>query len=73
MRPRERRETGQNDLVEARLDKIVDMTHALVKLAGAIDWGFVERRFGAVSHDDPGQPPMAILNGSRPRPYGRRG
>jgi len=58
MRPRERRETGQNDLFKARLDQIVDMSHPLVKLAGAIDWGFLETSFGAVYSDGPGQPPL---------------
>ena len=34
MRPRERRDSGQNDLFKARLDQIVDTDHALAKLAG---------------------------------------
>lgn len=58
MRPKERRETGQNDLFKARLDQIVDMNHPLAKLARAIDWGFLEKSFGAVYHDGPGQPPL---------------
>jgi transposase, IS5 family len=58
MRPRERRKTGQNDLFKSRLDQIVDMSHALVKLAEAIDWGFLETSFGAVYSDGPGQPPL---------------
>src|ERR1700678_2467605 len=58
MRPRERRKTGQNDLFKSRLDQIVDMSHALVKLADAIDWGFLETSFGSVSRDGPGQPPL---------------
>lgn len=58
MRPKERHETGQKDLFKARLDQIVDMSHPLAKLAGAIDWGFLEARFGAVYHDGPGQPPL---------------
>ncbi len=33
MRPRERRETGEKDLFRSRLDQIIDMNHALVKLA----------------------------------------
>ena len=37
----------QNDLFKARLDQIVDMSHAAVKRAGAIDWGFLEKNFGA--------------------------
>ena len=48
MRPEERRDSGQNDLFRARLDQIVDMDHALAKLGRAIDWRFLEDRFGAV-------------------------
>ena len=58
MRPKERRETGQSDLFRARLDQIVALDHPLVKLAQAIDWGFLEARFGAVYTDDPGRPPL---------------
>ncbi len=58
MRPKERRETGQSDLFRARLDRIVDLDHPLMKLARAIDWGFLEARFGAVYTDDPGRPPL---------------
>ena len=47
MQPRERRDSGQNDLFEARLDQIVDTDHALAKLGRAIDWRFLEKRFGA--------------------------
>ena len=59
MRSRERRETGQNDLFKARLDQIVDVNHALVKLERSIDWRFLEQSFGAVYHDGPGRPPLA--------------
>jgi IS5 family transposase len=58
MRPKERREGGQVDLFRARLDQILDLEHALVKLARAIDWGFLETKFGAVYDDDPGRPPL---------------
>jgi transposase, IS5 family len=58
MRPKERRETGQTDLFRARLDQIVDPHHPLVKLSGAIDWTFLETRFGEVYDDDPGRPPL---------------
>ena len=58
MRPKERRETGQTDRFRARLDQILDPTHALVKLAAAIDWRFLEERFGAAYDDDPGRPPL---------------
>jgi hypothetical protein len=36
MRPRERQETGEQDLFRSRLDRIIDLTHALVKLSRAI-------------------------------------
>ena len=58
MKPRERRETGEQDLFRSRLDQIIDMRHALVKLARTIDWAFLEGRFGAVYVDGPGQPPL---------------
>src|SRR5665213_4054570 len=58
MRPRERRQTGQSDLLRSRLDAIINMNHALVKLARTVDWGFLEERFGAVYEDKPGRPPL---------------
>jgi IS5 family transposase len=58
MRPKERRETGQTDLFRARLDQIVNPTHALVRLARTIDWRFLEERLGAVYDNDPGRPPL---------------
>ena len=58
MRPKERRDSGQNDLFRARLDQIVDMGHPLAKLAAAIDWRFLAERFGSVYTDKPGHPPL---------------
>lgn len=58
MRPKERRDGGQTDLLRARLDQILNMDHALVKLAAAIDWRFLEERLGEVYDDDPGRPPL---------------
>jgi IS5 family transposase len=58
MKPRERGETGEQDLFRSRLDQIIDMNHALVKLGQAIDWGFLEQCFGAVYEDGPGRPPL---------------
>ena len=58
MRPKERRDTGQTDLLRSRLDVIIDMGHALVKLARTIDWSFLEQKFGAVYEDKPGRPPL---------------
>ena len=58
MRPKERRDSGQNDFFKARLDQIIDTDHALAKLAASIDWAFLEERFGAAYTDAPGQPPL---------------
>jgi transposase, IS5 family len=58
MRPKERRDSGQADLLRSRLDAIIDVDHALVKLARTIDWSFLEQRFGAVYEDKPGRPPL---------------
>jgi transposase, IS5 family len=58
MRPKERRDTGQNDFFRARLDQIVDMDHPLAKLGRAIDWRFLEERFGMVYSDKAGHPPL---------------
>ncbi|MGY4501544.1 IS5 family transposase [Bradyrhizobium sp. GM24.11] len=58
MRPRERRESGEQDLFRSRLDQIIDTEHALVKLVRTIDWRFLEERFGEVYTDSPGQPPL---------------
>lgn len=58
MRPKERRDSGQTDLLRSRLDQIVNVNHPLVKLAKAIDWCFLEERLGEVYDDDPGRPPL---------------
>ena len=58
MRPKERRDSGQNDFFKARLDQIIDMDRALAKLGRAIDWRFLEEGFGAVYSDKVGHPPL---------------
>ena len=58
MRPKERRDSGQNDFFKARLDQIIDMDHPLAKLARTVDWGFLEDQFGAVYTDGAGRPPL---------------
>src|SRR5271155_2303462 len=58
MRPRERRESGEQDLFRSRLDQVINMDHALVKLARMIDWGFLEEKFGSVYTAGAGQPPL---------------
>jgi len=58
MRPKERRDGGQTDLLRSRLDAIIDMGHPLVKLSRTIDWSFLDQKFGAVYEDKPGRPPL---------------
>jgi hypothetical protein len=53
MKPRERRETGAQDLFRSRLDQIIDMKHELVRLAQTISWRFIEETCGAVYSDGP--------------------
>jgi len=52
-RPRDDR---QKDLLRPVLDQIIDMGHPLVRLAGEIDWGFLDERFSTVCAPGPGQP-----------------
>jgi transposase, IS5 family len=58
MRPRERRDSGEQDLFRSRLDQIIAVSHPLVLLAKAIDWRFLEETFGAVYSDGAGRPPL---------------
>jgi transposase, IS5 family len=58
MKPRERRETGAQDLFRSRLDQIINMKHELVKLAQAISWSTIEESCGSVYSDGPGYPPL---------------
>jgi len=52
-RPRDDR---QKDLLRPALDQIIDMGHPMVRLAGKIDWTFLDGRFGSVCQPGPGQP-----------------
>ena len=58
MRPRERRDSGQNGPVRARLDQIVDLDHPLAKLARSIDWRFLEAAVRRGLFRQAGQPPL---------------
>jgi IS5 family transposase len=46
MKPSERRETGEMDLFRSRLDQIINMNHALVRLAKTVSWEALEARCG---------------------------
>jgi Transposase domain (DUF772) len=58
MRPTKRQDRGQQDLLRSRLDQIVDPAHALVRMARAIDWDFLEGKLDAAYTDGPAQPPL---------------
>ena len=55
MRPKERRDSRQNDLFRVRLDQIVDLGHPLAKLGRAglvgIDWAKPLLEKAPVDHD----------------------
>jgi len=52
------RDERSKDLFQPALEEIIDMGHALVRLAEEIDWNFLDRRFSAVCQAGPGQPPL---------------
>jgi IS5 family transposase len=52
------RDNRQKDLLRPALDDIIDPGHALVRLAGEIDWAFLDGRFSSVCRAGPGQPPL---------------
>jgi IS5 family transposase len=56
-RPRDDR---QPDLFRPGLERIIDMGHPLVRLAGKIDWGFLDRRLGEIYAPGDGQPPLPV-------------
>src|SRR3712207_5946728 len=55
MRPKQPKAEPQEDLFRARLENLVDLRHALVRLAGLIEWGRFEAEFGAL-YTDGGRP-----------------
>jgi IS5 family transposase len=42
MRPKKHKTTTSGDLFCARLDQIINLKHELARLAGAIDWGWID-------------------------------
>ena len=58
MKPRETRESGEQDLFRSRLDQIIDMQHQLVKLAARVNWTRLEAVCGEAYRDGPGMPPL---------------
>ena len=58
MKPRERRETGAQDMFRSRLDQIINLKHELVTLSKAVSWSFIETKCGEVYAEGPGMPPL---------------
>ena len=54
MRPKEPRGSGKSDVFKARLDRIVDLSHPLARLAATVAWRLLGERFGAGYTDKPG-------------------
>jgi transposase, IS5 family len=52
------REDRQKDLLRPALEDIIDLGHPLVRLAGQIDWQFLDGRFVSVCTAGVGQPPL---------------
>jgi IS5 family transposase len=55
MRPSKKEPDGTGDLFRARLDQIINMKHALVRLADEIDWEWIDEEL-AVFYRDKGRP-----------------
>src|SRR3984893_5928997 len=50
------RDDRQKDLLLPALDRIIDMSHPLVRLAALIDWNILDERFSSVCQAGSGQP-----------------
>lgn len=55
MRPKQSRETGDQDLFRSRLDQIINMKHEVVGLAGRIDWAWIDREIAPL-YSENGRP-----------------
>jgi IS5 family transposase len=58
MRPKQHEATGSGDLFRARLDQIINMKHELVRLAGQIDWEWIDGEIAPL-YSDTGRPGIA--------------
>lgn len=58
MRPKQHKTTGSGDLFRARLDQIINMKHELVRLAGKIDWAWIDQEIAPL-YSENGRPGIA--------------
>lgn len=54
------RDDRQPDLFRPALETIIDLGHPLVRLAGKIDWSFLDKELGGAYTPGPGQPPLPV-------------
>ncbi|KAB2875447.1 MAG: IS5/IS1182 family transposase, partial [Pseudorhodoplanes sp.] len=55
MRPKKHETTGEGDPFRARLDRIINLKHELVQLAGSIDWDWIDDEIAPL-YSDKGRP-----------------
>ena len=55
MRPKKRKTTGEGDLFRSRLDQIINLEHELVRLAGKLDWDWLDGEIAPL-YSDKGRP-----------------
>ena len=60
MRPNQPDPNAPDDLLRARLSQQIDLHHPLARLAGLLDWGLFEDRFGRLYHPHVGRPGIPI-------------
>ena len=51
MRPRERRESGEQDMFSSRIEEVINMDNKMVKMERKIDWGLMEEKLGEEYED----------------------
>ena len=64
MRPKKHKTTGSNDLFRARLDQIINMKHELVRLAGKVDWDWIDGEIAPLERQGPARDPDAVCDWS---------
>ena len=58
MRPKKPQTTAEGDLFRARLEQIINLKHELVRLAGSIDWDWIDGEIAPL-YSDQGRPGIA--------------
>jgi IS5 family transposase len=56
MRPKDEAKHPQHELFEVELERLIDPSHALVRLGLCIDWSSFEQTLGGTYHPSQGAP-----------------